>query len=93
MTNSIIITIYRIVAMLIIIAPIILNVFLKSEFITSILYVPLFSLVLALVAIVIDVKLEKTLQYLVKKEIGDIKQYHWFNHLALKHFIKQCHSC
>jgi hypothetical protein len=57
MFSSIILAIYRIIALLILSIPIAVNLYNKGDIVSSIIYVPLITLVLSGIAIFIDAKL------------------------------------
>jgi hypothetical protein len=55
-------TIYRIIALLIVSIPIAVNLYSKGDIVSSIIYVPLITLALSGIAIFIDAKLEGLLK-------------------------------
>lgn len=58
MLSSKIMLIYRIIAVLILSIPIAINIYIKGDIVSSIIYAPLLSLLLSAIAIFIDGKLE-----------------------------------
>ncbi len=61
MNSRQVISIYRAMAILIVVSPIVLNVVLVGDFVMSLLYAPLVSLTLAVIAVTIDSKLAKAM--------------------------------
>ncbi len=59
---QLLITIYRVISVVIVFSPLVINLFFKTELVVSLLYIPLLSLLLAIFAIIFDRKLQNCLR-------------------------------
>ncbi len=73
MANSIILLAYRSLVIIFATTPILFNIFFEHSIITSILYVPLFSLIITCLGVALDAKLEKLLNLKEHKQ-AQVKQ-------------------
>ncbi len=69
MTSSIKMRVYRVLATIVILVPVVLNTLFSSDIITSLIYVPLLLMVLTCLAILLDAKLIKLYKSPDKEEV------------------------
>jgi len=96
--RNILISLYRLSAIIIVAAPIALNVYLQGAIINSLIYTPLISLVLAGIAIYFDDKLVTELECLQAKnkvqKVHAQKHALFANPLKIKMMkLKLCYFC
>jgi hypothetical protein len=66
--SSKIIVLYRIIALLILSLPTIINIYIKGDIVSSLIYAPLITLLLSAIAIFIDEKIESILNKAINLE-------------------------